>query len=332
MRMFSSVIAILAFFLVTARAEPVQRASHPIEQNPALAFLLEIVCPAGPSGVVVPAALSPGCGPAMPRRRDHVMGFHRHDWPANEHRKQYPKGYHRSSGFLEDGRIIQTFDFGTGPRRFGNMELGAGDGGQAIELTGDVARVYVTEDGKGLHWFRGARCRDANLPERRSGWLLFAGEPGPQWSSDIAELRIAKSRDECPLRFDRSFTRWRLVDITWPIAISGKPEPLTLPTIISEHFGSSTIEASSHIERFYLAKGIGLIRWEKWWNRQSERKRPNAEQAAARLRPSGRCPDVKEADALGSNWIMVDCRMWSNFIPAENGQTFQEWVVGLPPE
>ena len=39
-----------------------------------------------------------------------------------------------------------------------------------------------------------------------------------------------------------------------------------LDTVISEHFGKQNVESSDHLERFFLAKGIGLIRWERWQN------------------------------------------------------------------
>lgn len=294
---------------------------------PAHRWLAETVCEHA-GGRLTPGVLAPGCPGERLRLTADVPAVERHDWPAAREARQRPFGYQRSASYLAarpDGSVeaVQTFDFGGGERGFGRFDAGRGDGGQVAALRGPAAVITMTEDGGGgVQWFAGAACR-GGVEAARSGWVLFVGEPGPRWTSTVAELRVTRSPEECPARFDRSYTRWRLLPVDWPILFDGASDPSrpALPareTLVSEHFGGASLDAADHLERFYLLRGVGLARWERWEQLDRSR-RPNLDERAARLAASGRCPDIAGGEPPALGWVRVDCRHWMNFVAVASG-------------
>ena len=329
----------LAAFCALAGLQPALAQDAGAGVAPAHRWLAETVC-AHAGGRLTPGALTPGCSGERLRGVADLPLFERHDWPAAHEARQRPFGYQRSTSYLvarDDGSVeaVQTFDFGGGERGFGRFDGGRGDGGQVAALRGPAAVITMTEDGTGgVQWFTGSACRGRPEPSR-AGWVLFAGEPQPGWSSLVAELRITRSPDECPARFDRSYTRWRLLPVDWPILFDGASDPSrpTLPsreTLVSEHFGGASLDAANHLERFYLLRGVGLARWERW--EQTERsRRPNLEERAARLAASGRCPDIAGGEPPAQGWVRVDCRHWMNFVAvAADGAGDRSAVLAAP--
>jgi hypothetical protein len=313
--MWPKVAIILVAATATARAE----------QPPArdFVYLAEIVCDAGHGAALVPAALADDCPVARLRGESDVVALQRHDWPAAAEAARRPQGYQRSISYIArdaKGRwmAVQTFDFGGGDRRFGLFDAGRGDGGQIATISGDAAHVAMTEDGSGgVQWFTGAACR-APMEATRSGWLLFDGTRGGGWRTSIAELRTTRAAAECPSAFDRSYTRWREALVDWPVLFEGRRDPARpelpqAPTIISEHFGGEHDSGANHMERFFLTRGVGLIRWERW-EQLGRSPRPAIEERADALAASGRCPEVDGAAAPGGSWRRIDCRTWTNFV------------------
>jgi hypothetical protein len=39
-----------------------------------------------------------------------------------------------------------------------------------------------------------------------------------------------------------------------------------MDVIVSEHYGGRNITSADHLERFYFAPDLGLIRWQRWEN------------------------------------------------------------------
>src|SRR5262249_34983374 len=152
-------------------------------------------------------------------------------------------------------------------RTFGLFDKGQGDGGQIAEIDGPAALFTMTEDGgDGVQWFAGARCWGEEDP-LKSGWVIFSSDMKQAWTTTITQLQKARSRAACPWFFSKSFTRWRRVFMDWPFLKSGRRGIWREhDTIISEHYGRQDIESSDHLERFFLVKGIGSIRWERWQN------------------------------------------------------------------
>jgi hypothetical protein len=303
-----------------------------------IGFLVETVC-AGAGGLSEPAPLAPACASPKLREADDLVTLQRHDWPAISESDRRRQGYQRSISFAirgQDGVVfaVQTFDFGGGERRFGRFDAERGDGGQTAVVTSQGAHIAMTEDGTGgIQWFAGSSCRGEREP-LRSGWLLFGAERGADWRSSVASLRIARSSAECPAAFDRSYTRWREATMRWPFLLDGEADagrPLLPParTILSEHFGGASVDAADHMERFYLAEGMGLTRWERWEHGTRSRK-PDIPRRARHLLDSGRCPEVDGSEPPGENWRRTDCRMWTNFVSMPDRSRVFDWRGRLP--
>jgi hypothetical protein len=148
--------------------------------------------------------------------------------------------------------------------------------------------------------------------------VLFGPERTGDWTSTVAALRRSGGAGDCPVRFDASYTRWRQQPIDWPVLFDGQAREdrarlVPIDTILSEHFGGASLAGASHMERFYLGRGVGLLRWERWEQTQRSR-RADLQQRAERLASSGRCPEVALDAAPGEGWLRTDCRTWTNFV------------------
>lgn len=286
-----------------------------------LPFLVQSQCTDG-AGAAIPGLLpfEAGCTGRAPARRDAGLAYRRHDWPAAEHAARQPLGYQAQDAVLGTllGRpaAIHTFDFGGGARRFGVLDRGRGDGGQVVPLDGPAAYVAMTEDaGGGLQWFRSPDCAQGGLGWR--GWLLAEAPVNEQWSERVLRLRIASSADACPREFDASLTRWRRAraELPWREAATGATARIAAEIIVSEHFGGASVASADHLERFFLARDLGMVRWERWQNLARSRQ-PALEARAEALARQGRCPAMDFSVPPAAGWAMVDCRTWTNMLRA----------------
>jgi hypothetical protein len=305
-------------------------AASEITNEDTMSYLVETVCPYGDR--VELSILHRDCLLSRLRRFEDRPLIHRHDWPGVEDAVSSPSGYQRSDAYLtlrgSQPVAVHTFDFGTGGRTFGVFDQGKGDGGQIAEMEGPAVTFTMTEDGgDGVQWFVGPRCWGGD--PLKSGWLVFMFPLEDQWTQSIVRLAKARSRQGCPLFFSKSLTRWRRQSIEWPFLQNGKPgSPHLLSTVISEHFGGHDIETSGHLERFFLAKGVGLVRWERWQN-PSVRGRDSFFAQAENLALSRRCPAVDGSIPPSSGWLMIDCRIWTNLVqtPEDEPDSF-DWYHG----
>ena len=86
----------------------------------------------------------------------------------------------------------------------------------------------------------------------------------------IARLRDLKTsqQDTCPTRFNQAFTSWRVAPFSYRAA-PGQGVPVTLTSLISEHYGGASRATADHVERFYFTRELGGTRWERWQNANS---------------------------------------------------------------
>ena len=291
MRLFLAIAIVHRLFLQDV-------AGPEIIQGDVMSYLVETVCPRGDR--VELGILSRDCLHSRLRRVEDKPLIHRHDWPGVADAVSSPSGYQRSEAYLtfrgSEPIAVHTFDFGTGGRTFGVFDRGQGDGGQIAEAKGSAVTFTMTEDGgDGVQWFVGPRCWGGDA--LHSGWLVFMPPVEEHWTQLVVRLAKTRSRQGCPLFFSTSLTRWRRLSIEWSFLHSGKTgSPHVLDTVISEHFGGGEIESSDHLERFFLAKGVGLIRWERWQN-PSVRGRDSYFRQADHLAVSHRCPAVDDFGA-----------------------------------
>lgn len=236
-----------------------------------------------------------------------------------------PLGYAASDNVnLWAGAVAQTWSY-CDPTLLPACEPTAftqarGDGGQIIAVDGaGVVRFWATQDGSynGLQFFVGNLCGG-------DGWILFdnrvAAGDVVTWITEVAQLSISKvSATDCP-PLGASYTRYMRQPVTFPFQTEGTPtSPLTLDTIVTEHYNNGSIAGSYDMERNWFAEGFGNLRWESW----STKVPPGADLAA-------RCPplSINGYYAVGDGWYLQDCRNWTNLVLAPPNFTLR--VYGWP--
>jgi hypothetical protein len=178
-----------------------------------------------------------------------------------------------------------------------------------------------------VQWFVGEGCRTSRAPDAAfSSWLVYRNDAqAREWRSALARLNITGAATTCPPHFGVAYTRYRLDQVEFPFRIirAGPvaAELRRLDVVVSEHYGGSDIPSADHLERFFLAKGLGLVRWERWAN--GNLAQPPAVQRAERmLAQTARCPELSGYAAPDPNWRLIDCRTWTTLVPQN-----QDWSV-----
>jgi hypothetical protein len=99
----------------------------------------------------------------------------------------------------------------------------------------------------------------------------------------------------------------------------GQGAPITLTTLISEHYGGEEPQSADHVERFYFTRELGSTRWERWQSASHSRAFSAGQlaQAASDLILSGRCSKA-DHPAGDTSLLMIDCREWTLVVPARN--------------
>ena len=287
-------------------------------------FAAQSLCLGADGRTIDALPIEDSCGRFRPQRINDKAVYRKHDWPNELGRSEIALGYQASDSVVLPGAphptIIQTFDFGTGDRRFGQFDGAKGDGGQVMMLIGHWATFPMTEDGSGgIQWFVGEGCQTSPTSESAlQSWLVFGRDVSTRWQSTVAKLNIVQEPNRCPRDFNSAYTRYRLTTLSFPFRLihsATRVEELRHPlkVVVSEHYGGATINSADHLERFVLAKGLGLIRWERWAN--GSLRQPNAvREMAVTIAGTARCPAVMELDAPGRNWFLVDCRTWTALV------------------
>jgi hypothetical protein len=306
--------------------------SQALDQTEMLRFLVQAQCLDDRGAPTTQTPIDPGCTRRRAQTADDPAAYRRSDWNDARHPAYAASGHQASDAVLtvpparEGGPITvaHTYDFGhPGGAGFGAFDLAYGDGGDVMTLERGIASIFMTQDGGGgLQWFVGEGCRQRRVTQDRA-WLLFSDTVTPSvWTDGIARLLITKARNECPRQFSSAYTRWIRDQIAFPFRRSGASAgEVSVDAIVSEHYDLPTIEASTHLERFYFARDMGKLRWERWEHRPTD---GEIAQRAANLQASARCPTLRRGEPPGPDWFMIDCRMWTNLIPPPPGG----WSVG----
>jgi hypothetical protein len=220
--------------------------------------------------------------------------------------------------------IEHSFDFGAGGgRQFGVFDAGRGDGGDITLLSPQTVSFAATEDGgAGFQLFVGPDCRDRVGAAALTGsWIIALLDPNhPLRGETVARLNDLKEgrQSSCPARLNTAFTRWYVEPVRYRAA-EGQGAPVTLTTLISEHYGGEHTGSADHVERFHFTRELGSTRWERWQNVSHNRdfSADQVAKTASDLALSGRCSKAA-VPAGGAPLLMVDCREWTLIVPAEN--------------
>jgi hypothetical protein len=290
-------------------------------------FMIQNVCLDAAGAVRIghsPVDGDPGCVAQRDLRPGERLPYHKHDHPSPDEREAVPTGYQRHDSFPVETAGLSTvvehsFDFGNGDRRFGAFDTGA-DGGDIAVLSPDAAAIGATQDAGGFGLWVG-ECQGAvSAGALAHSWLVATFDPqhpAPLAGDTVAHLGGLKTGhfDTCPARFASAFTRWRVAPFRYR-AMPGQGTPVTLSTLISDHYGGADPATADHVERFYFTRELGGSRWERWQNA-----RGNAQSSAAKVAETaswfagtGRC-SPPEMPAGGAAFVLVDCREWTQIVP-----------------
>lgn len=262
-------------------------------------YLAQARCPDG-----VLAVAEAGCS-ATPQTAANTMLMRRFDWPATS-----PGPYQAEDSLVADtGAYDETlWDFAP----YGPFVASAGDGGEVYVTDGVTVRISITEDGgtPGVQGFYGAGCGG-------TGWVAFRDDaPTGSWASLVASLSDLPVPSTCAAS-SAAYTQYRLEQVALPFIISGVPQSITLPTVITEHYAGSSIAAATSMERTFFAQGIGRAIWESWVI------------GTPATDTTGRCPGTAWSTAPGPGWVLSDCRTSTNLV-AQSG-TLTGDNFGWPP-
>jgi hypothetical protein len=305
--------------------------TQPLSRDDMLSYGVQSICvdEAGKPTYAFP--IEADCAHSRLQSSSDIATYRKHDWPNAFDIPAIAHGYQASDSVLQRRGsrqiVVQTFDFGTDGRSFGHFDGGHGDGGQTLLIVNHWAAFAMTEDGgAGVQWFIGDGCRDLQQPDSRfRSWLIFRDDiRTDEWRSAVAHLNITTRPEICPRRFNAAFTRYRLDRIGFPFRIISLVVTNLrhqLDVVVSEHYGGSDIRSADHLERFFLAKGLGLVRWERWANGNLAQT-PATREAARTFAQTARCPTLSGYGAPDQGWLLVDCRTWTTLV-----RQTQPWSV-----
>ena len=296
-------------------------------------FMIQNVCLDAAGAVLVGRTPIDGdrrCAAQRDLRPGEQLPYHKHDHPSSDQQAAMPSGYQRHDSFpvatTGFGTVVEhSFDFGAGEgRRFGVFDIGS-DGGDALILSPGIVSIGATEDGAGGFQLFVGECTGPVGPAALThSWIVVEydpGRPAPLAGETIARLNDLTSghQDTCPSRFNPAFTRWRVVPFRYR-AVPGQGAPITLTTLISEHYGGANPATADHVERFYFTRELGATRWERWQNANGNARLGAAKIAemAAGFARSGRCsaPEMPNGGATGgATMLLLDCREWTRIEP-----------------
>jgi len=290
-------------------------------------FMIQNVCLDGAGSVVGGVSPIEGDARCVGQRDLHpgeALPYHKHDYPGPADRTAAPQGYQRHDSFPVEtmglGIVVEhSFDFGSGEgRRFGIFDEPS-DGGDVAVLSPGKVSIGATEDGgSGFLMWIGECDGKLTAAALTDSWLLAEydpSRPAPLQGETVARLNRARTgRETCPTRFVPAYTDWMVRPVRYR-AVSGQGAPVTLMTLISEHY-SGQHDAADQVERFYFTRELGSTRWESWGNRNGNAQYSAAvvAEAAARFAATGRC-GAADPPAGGVSYVLVDCREWTRIVP-----------------
>jgi len=291
-------------------------------------FMIQNVCLDAGGAVLAGIAPIDGdrrCAAGRDLQPGERLPYHKHDHPSPDQRSAAPLGYQRHDSFPVEtagfGTVVEhSFDFGVGDARFGVFDSGS-DGGDIAILSPGIVAIGATEAGGGGFGLWVGECRGPlTAAALTHSWIIAEYDPAQPKSLEgetIARLNgvTAGGQPACPNRFNPAYTSWRLVPFRYRAA-PGQGTPLTLTTLVSDHYGGKSRAAADHVERFYFTRELGGTRWERWEAASSNPRFSPAKIAemAAGFAGSGRC-SAPEPPTSGAPLALVDCREWTRIEP-----------------
>jgi len=269
-------------------------------------------------------------GGPCPRQRDlrpgEILPYHKHDHAPPEGQADAPQGYQRHDSFPVEtaglGTVVEhSFDFGAGEgRRFGLFDRGSDGGDMAILSQGAVSFGATEDGGAGFQLFVGECNGPVNAAALLRSWVLALFDPdrpAPLQGETVARLNNLTSgrQTTCPSRFNAAYTTWHVAPFRFR-AGPGQGMPVTLTTLISDHYGGANRDTADHVERFYFTRELGGTRWERWQNAKGNREfsPEKIAETGAWFAGTHRC-STPEPPPGAARMVLVDCREWTQIVP-----------------
>jgi hypothetical protein len=331
----TGLMAAFAFATAPARSQlPPPAAATPGSPAALRDFMIQNVCLDARGAVVEgvsPIDSNPRCVAQRNLRPGETLPYHKDDHPSPWDKADAPQGYQRHDSFpirtAEFGTVVEhSYDFGVGDgRRFGVFDAGNGDGGDITLLQSNEASFAATEDGgAGFQLFVGPHCQgQVNAAALGDAWLIarLGGDTAsPLLGQAVAHLDDLRQgrQSVCPSHLNSAFTRWYVEPMRYRAA-PGQGAPITLTTLVSEHYGGANPATADHVERFYFTRELGSTRWERWQNVSASRGFAPGQVAAmaSRFAASGRCSKAPVPEG-GAPLALIDCREWTLIVPPKN--------------
>ena len=237
------------------------------------------------------AYLSPG--PAST-----VLPYRRQDWPGPG------SGLDQDAGTLPSGAVVNAFS--TAP--FEVTFRPPGDGGDIYAVRADGMAVAL-------------KTKDGGVPRDiffcGDNWILWGADVGPDWHSVTANIYQAPGASCRPQkRGGPAYTQYIEATIEVPF-IGLQTGTRAIDTIIHEHYNGASIARAKSLERMYFGKDIGRYRWEYWTPRGTPIRRLV-------------CPALDYSVPPAPDWVMTDCRMWTNLVPNTTKFSLAAYGWGYP--
>lgn len=183
------------------------------------------------------------------------------------------------------------------------FDVTRGDGGQVLTVSDKGILAVCTQDSgtPGMQYFNGYACPGG------TGWVVALPDAVfSNWKSTVAMLNDeATDPGDCS-GLVPAYTRYRLATLRWPFTVDGAPQPMVVPTLISEHYDNSTIANSINMERMFLGLGWGLLRWDAW----------SQTPGTADVSRLGYAPNIG-APNVPTPYVMSACRTWTRIVTLE---------------
>jgi hypothetical protein len=291
-------------------------------------FLIQNVC-LDARGVVVsegsPVDGNPACVAQRDLRAGERLPYHKHDYPDRGENR--PLGYQRHDSFPVDtagfGEVVEhSFDFGGFEgKRFGVFD--SADGGDIAVLARGRVSFAATEDPSGFQLWVGECQGPVTVAALLRSWIIAEFDTDravPMAGETTARLAAAKAgaQETCPAHFNAAYTSWHVAPFQYR-ALLGQGTPITLTTLISDHYGGARRDNADHVERFYFTRELGGTRWERWQNANGNlhcNVSPAAvAEAAKTFVATGRCSEAPMPEG-GAPMVLIDCREWTRIVPA----------------
>ena len=204
---------------------------------------------------------------ACPAQRDLSPGerlpYHKHDHSPPGGPAQ---GYQRHDSFPVEtaglGTVVEhSFDFGGFEgRRFGVFDKA--DGGDIAVLSPGAVSIAATEDGgSGFQLFVGECQGPVDAAALMRSWIVATFDldrPMPLAGETVARLKDLKvgEQESCPTRFNPAYTRWHVMPVRYRAA-PGQGSPVTLTTLVSDHYGGGQRATLRLLDSRILTRSYG---------------------------------------------------------------------------